>query len=283
MTEPTPLLRNVSDTALWVAMYRAQESDRPDALFCDPFARRLAGERGEQILNTLAGQKGNAWAFVTRTFLFDSFVTEQVRQGVDLVINLAAGLDARPYRMSLPPSLQWVEVDLPDLVDYKEEILKDETPVCRLERVRLNLADGNARRSLFEELGRRAGKAMILSEGLLVYLTAEEVGWLAQDLAAPPSFRTWATDLASPGLVRMLQKQVGAHLNKASSPLKFGPEEGPGFFARYGWKPVEVRSMIKSAARLKRAPFMVRLIARLPESNGRQGSRPWSAVCLFER
>jgi methyltransferase (TIGR00027 family) len=264
-------------------MYRAQESERPDALFRDPFARRLAGERGEQIINTMAGQKRNAWAFVTRTFLFDSFITEQVRQGVDMVINLAAGLDARPYRMSLPPSLQWIEVDLPDLVAYKEEILGGETPVCRLERVRLDLSDASSRRALFEELGRRTSKAMILSEGLLVYLTAEEVGSLAQDLAAPPSFRSWATDLASPGLVQMLQKQVGDHLNRASAPLKFGPEEGPGFFTRYGWNPVEVRSMIKSAARLKRVPFILRLIAMLPESKGRQGSRPWSAVCLLER
>ena len=45
----TPI-RNVSDTAVWVAMYRARENDRPNGLFRDPFARRLAGERGEQIL-----------------------------------------------------------------------------------------------------------------------------------------------------------------------------------------------------------------------------------------
>ena len=43
------LVRDISDTALWVAYYRAQETDRPDALFRDPFARALAGERGEKI------------------------------------------------------------------------------------------------------------------------------------------------------------------------------------------------------------------------------------------
>jgi O-methyltransferase involved in polyketide biosynthesis len=44
-----PLVRDISDTALWVAYYRAQETDRPDALFHDPFARALAGERGQKI------------------------------------------------------------------------------------------------------------------------------------------------------------------------------------------------------------------------------------------
>ena len=63
------------------------------------------------------------WAWVARTVLFDQFIEEQVRGGVDLVVNLAAGLDARPYRMALPPSLKWVEVDLPGMLAYKEEIL----------------------------------------------------------------------------------------------------------------------------------------------------------------
>ena len=38
---------NISDTARWVAVYRAQETARPDAIFRDPFAERLAGERGD--------------------------------------------------------------------------------------------------------------------------------------------------------------------------------------------------------------------------------------------
>ena len=48
-----PLIRDISDTARWMAVYRARESERPDAVFTDPFARRLAGERGEQIANAM--------------------------------------------------------------------------------------------------------------------------------------------------------------------------------------------------------------------------------------
>src|SRR5437762_13173337 len=108
---PELALRDISDTARWVAMYRAQETERPDALFRDPWARRLAGDRGEQLLALLsrAGQ-GRSWPFVTRTVVIDRFIEERVRQGADLVLNLAAGLDTRPYRMALPPSLRWIEV-----------------------------------------------------------------------------------------------------------------------------------------------------------------------------
>jgi O-methyltransferase involved in polyketide biosynthesis len=155
--------------------------------------------------------------------------------------------------------------------------------VCALRRVALDLSDAEARRALFDEIGRRAGKALILAEGLIIYLTPEEVGSLAHDLAAPDTFRLWVTDLASPGLLRMLKQHMGARLGEGGAVLKFAPEEGPAFFTAHGWTPVEVRSLLKTAAGLKRLPFRLRLMALLPESKGRQGNRPWSAVCLLER
>ena len=113
-------LRNISDTAHWVATYRALESERPDALFRDPFARRLAGERGARITEGKAFANRNAWSFVARTVLIDRFISDAVANGVDMVVNLAAGLDARPYRMTLPSHLQWIEVDLPDLLTLQD-------------------------------------------------------------------------------------------------------------------------------------------------------------------
>jgi methyltransferase (TIGR00027 family) len=280
--QPEQTLQNISDTALWVAIYRARESERPDALFHDPFARRLAGARGEQIAREMQQGQRYEWPYVSRTIRFDQIIREQVKQGADIVINLAAGLDTRPYRMELPAALKWIEVDLPAMIDYKEEVLAGEKPRCALERVRLDLADVAARRQLFQRLGSSAKKVLILTEGLLVYLTRDENTALAQDLAAQPNFREWAIDLCSPGLLKMLQQNLGA-LEKAGSPLKFGPEEGPDFFTASGWKPVEVYSMLKTAAGIKRLPFFLRLMALLPESNGRQGSRPWGGVIHLTR
>ncbi|HVS88457.1 MAG TPA: SAM-dependent methyltransferase [Candidatus Acidoferrum sp.] len=277
-----PLIRNISDTARWVAVYRARESDRPDAIFRDPFARRLAGERGEQIANSMPLGRDNDWSMVTRTCLIDQFVMEQVHEGVDMVVNLAAGLDTRPYRMQLPSSLHWIEVDLPEILDYKENILRDEKPVCALERFRLDLSHVNARRELFLQLGSRAKKALIITEGLIIYLAADQVAALAQDLATSPSFHSWILDIASPGLLRMLQKRMAAQLNQAA-PFKFAPDEGPDFFLRCGWKPVDVRSLLKNAARLKRLSFFLRLAALLPESENSRRNRPWSGICFLSR
>jgi len=278
-----PLIRNISDTALLAAVYRARETERQDALFRDPHARRLAGKRGDQIADSIPFSNRNTWAWVTRTYLYDQFIAEQVQQGVDMVVNLAAGLDTRPYRMALPTALQWIEVDLPGIFSYKEEIMAGEKPVCALERVRLNLSDAPARRELFAQLGRWAAKILIITEGLIIYFSTDEVRAFAEDLAAPPTFQRWIVDLVSPGLLRLLQKNMDPSLSQSGSSLKFGPAEGPEFFAPYGWKPVDVRSPLKTAARFKRLSFGMRLLSLLPQSNRHQGSRPWSGICLFTK
>jgi methyltransferase (TIGR00027 family) len=277
-----PLIRNVSDTARWVAVYRAQESERPDALFHDPLARRLAGQRGEQIAKSMPLGRDNSWSMITRTRLGDDIIYQQLRQGVDTVINLAAGLDTRPYRMQLPPTLKWIEVDLPEILSYKEEILRDEKPVCSLERIRLDLSDAAARRDLFAQLARRSTNALVNTEGLLIYLAADDVAGLAKDLAAVPNFQSWMLDIASPGLLRMLAKRMSKQLMH-SAPFKFAPPEGPDFFIPFGWKPVIVESLLKNAARFKRLPFLLKLFSYLPETESSRRDRPWSAVCLLKK
>ena len=281
-TQSEPLIRNISDTARWVAVYRARETERPDAIFRDPFARRLAGERGERIAQSMPLGRNNDWSMITRTYLIDQFVSSQVQRGADMVVNLAAGLDSRPYRMQLPASLHWVEVDLDEILSYKEQILGNDKPVCSLERIRLDLSNLPARRDLFAQLGRRAKKALVMTEGLLIYLTREQVSDLAKDLAAAPSFRSWIIDVASPGLLRMLKKRMARQLTEAA-PFKFAPEEGPAFFTQFGWRPVEVQSFLKNAARLKRLPFFLRLFALLPETERSRRDRPWSGACLLEK
>jgi methyltransferase (TIGR00027 family) len=272
------LIRNISDTALWVAHYRAQETERADAHFRDPFARALAGERGGQIARSQQFGDKNAWAFVARTVLFDRVVADAVRGGVDLVVNLAAGLDARPYRMPLPPSLRWVEVDLPGILDYKEGILGDARPACALERIRLDLADQPARREVFARLAAGTRRALVLSEGLLIYLTPDQVVSLARDLHAQPAFTNWVTDLSSPGLMKMMSERGGKAIADAGAPFRFAPAEGPDFFRPLGWNPARVESLLKTAKQIKRLSLFMWLIASLPEQPQRNPQRPWSAV-----
>lgn len=275
-------IHHISDTALWVTVYRARESERADAVFRDPYASKLAGDRGMQMAAAMPFAQRHSWSYVARTWLVDQIIEREIFQGTDTVLNLAAGLDTRPYRMRLPASLRWIEVDLPDTLNYKQEILAAETPNCAVERVSLDLRDRAARRALFQRLGSEAKRVVVLSEGLLIYFADREVAELARDLAAAPTFRLWVADLASPALLKMLQKTIGVPLDKAGSPLKFAPREGPDFFAAYGWKTIEARSLLHIAAKLKRLSFGMRLLSLLPDPAGRKPDKPWGGVCVFE-
>jgi len=247
-----------------------------------PYARKLAGDRGMQIAAAMPFAQRHSWSYIARTWLVDQVIEREVQQGTDTVINLAAGLDSRPYWMQLPASLRWIEVDLPDMLNYKQEVLAAERPVCAVERVPLDLRDTAERRALFHRLGGEAKRALMVSEGLIVYFEADGAAELARDLSGPSSFRRWVTDLTSPALLKMLQKAIGGPLLDAGSPLKFAPQEGPQFFAAYGWKVVETRSLLQTAAKLKRLSFGMRLLSLLPDPAGRKPDKPWGGVCVLE-
>lgn len=283
MPDSPQAVRHISDTARWAAVYRARESERPDAIFRDPFARRLAGERGEEIAKAMPFHEENSWSWVARTVAFDRIIAAEIQSGADMVVNLAAGLDARPYRMDVPASLQWIEVDFPDILSFKEEILANEKPSCQLERVKMDLANVEERAKLFAQLGLRASKVLIVSEGLVVYLTPEQVGQLSEDLAKPQSFRRWVLDMVSPGLLEMLRKGTHSQFTQDVPQLKFAPSNGPDFFLSHKWKLVSANSMLKTAAKLGRLRPMLRFFALFPENPPKMGKRPWSAACLMER
>ena len=141
------------------------ESERPDALFRDPYARRLAGAQGETIVRTLTKGSQFDWPMIVRTAVMDEIIVRLVGEGVETVLNLAAGLDTRPYRLPLPPTLRWIEADLPDILAYKEAELATERPVCQLERVTVDLTDEGARRALLDRVRRSATNALVVAEG----------------------------------------------------------------------------------------------------------------------
>lgn len=280
---PSPSIRGIADTARWVALYRAEESERNDALFRDPWARALAGQRGAQIAKELPRSARKAgWSFVARTVLFDQIIQDAVAAGTKLVINLAAGMDTRPYRLPLPSTLRWIEVDQAEILSEKAAMLASAQPRCQLERVSQDLAVEDARKRLFQQSGSVDERALVLTEGLLPYLTEAQVTTLARDLAEA-GLRTWATDLTSPGLQRMIQRDWGRHLAAAGASLQFAPMAGPDFFAALGWLPVEVHPILPTAGRLKRLPLFLRLLTLLVGMGTFHPQRPWSAVCLLKR
>jgi methyltransferase (TIGR00027 family) len=277
-------IRNISDTARWVAVYRATEAERPDALFRDPLAARLAGHRGREIAASMPRSwRRNMWPLIMRTKAVDDLVLDAIGEGADRVVNLAAGLDARPYRLPLSAALTWVEADLPGMIEEKERALRHEVPRCLLTREGVDLADPASRAAFLDRAVEGARNVVVITEGLLVYLDEAGVQDLAVDLLARAPIRTWVLDLTSPAVLKMLRRRL-ATLLSADAEMRFAPDNGVAFFAPLGWKATIVRSMFRDAYRTGRLPLMLRPFGLIPDPDpAHPGRRPWSAVIRFER
>jgi methyltransferase (TIGR00027 family) len=279
MSAPRHTITHVSDTARWTALHRATESARPDALFSDPLAERLAGEHGREIVANVPRSTRNGWWLVARTKLIDDAIADAIAAGCDRVLNLAAGLDTRPYRLELPADLTWVEADLPKLLEEKTQLLADEAPRCRLTRTAVDLADAAARAAFLDEALAGAGKALVLTEGLLMYLEKSDVVALSAAFTRP-EIAWWMLDFAGPGLKRMMNKKMAGMLQNA--PFKFAPDNGLAFFEDLGWRTVEVQALYVAARRFRRLPLWMRPMTWLPEPDPRNpGGRVWSATALL--
>lgn len=126
------MIEDLLDTTLWVTQFRAIESERTDALFYDPYAGALAGERG-RLLAAKMPSGPLAWSLAVKTRAFEELIMELVRAGkVSLVLNLGAGLDARPFRLELPSSLAWIEADSIRLLQHKDALLPTDKAKCKL-------------------------------------------------------------------------------------------------------------------------------------------------------
>jgi len=238
-------IEHVSDTAFWVAYYRWVETERKDALFHDPLAKKLAGDRGRALATYMGTEKAMAWSMALRTYIIDQYITDLVEKGVDMVINLGAGLDSRPYRLALPPHLEWVEVDFKEIIDYKAEILSKDKPNCHLKRIACDLAVDADRQTILQALNGQGKNILVLTEGVVPYLSNEAVTTLAQDLVELDHVTYWISDYFSPLFLRISARgKIRKRLSKRA-PFLFAPgpssQDWPIFFAKIGWQIKEMR------------------------------------------
>ncbi len=244
-------IEHVSDTAFWVASFRALESERPDAVFQDPLARVLVGEKGAQIAKSLGGARTMAFIMVVRTSAIDRLISAAIERGVDTVLNLGAGLDTRPYRMKLPTSLRWVEADFPSVIELKNAKLAHEQPVCGLERVDIDLADRAARRALLARVAAGARSVLVITEGVINYLSDDEAGRLAEDVHAEPALRYWIQDYYS---AEARRHRPSWRKKMQAAPFLFSAPDWFGFFGKFGFRPLQKISIRAEAARIRRRP-----------------------------
>jgi methyltransferase (TIGR00027 family) len=225
-----------------------------------------------------------AWIMVVRTTAIDELIHDAIQKGIDTVLNLGAGLDTRPYRMKLPPGLRWIEVDFPKMIALKNEKLKNEKPVCRLERVPMDLSNRTARQEFFARLGQESKNVLIITEGVIPYLSNDDAAMLAKDLFAVPTLQYWIHDFHNRGIRRSMNFRWRRKLK--SAPFVFETQDWLGFFGQFGWDPNEVIPISDQARKIKRPmPFFFpwSLLVPLMSKKMKQKTRQMSGYVLFKR
>ncbi len=201
-TTPGTSPSSVGATALFVAASRALEANKPDPLVVDPYAeifcRAVGGEwadvlDGKAPENKLMSEFGEHFVNyqAARTKFFDDYFYAAADADVRQIVILAAGLDSRAYRLAWPEGTVVFELDQPQVLEFKQDVLTrtGEAPTAERREIGVDLRDDWPRALLHSGFDPSRPSAW-LAEGLLVYLPAAAQGELftgINDLAAPGS------------------------------------------------------------------------------------------------
>jgi len=264
MSLSTGEITHVSDTALMVAACRALESECSDGFVHDPFAARLAGERGLAMLRGLPQPEMMRFGIAVRSRFVDELLLEALAsKPIATVLSVGCGLDTRPWRLELPPDLRWIEVDFADMLDYKDALMSAEKPRCRRERITADLNDAAQRRTIYAAAG--PAPALMITEGLLMYLPAATVEALAAEAWQESGIAYWVSDITTTAFAIAIKMDTMRSVRGVQASDFLQGEQILDSVRRHGWVTAARRSYITDTA------FAMERIQRL------MGDRPQPA------
>ena len=230
----------VATTGLLVAALRAEESKQPKPLFDDPFAASLAGDAGRAALVSYRAAVGSSIPIIeVRTRFFDEALSRAATDGIRQVVIVAAGMDARAYRLAGLAGCHVFELDQAEVLEYKQSVLRDIQPQANRRAVPADLSrdfSGALKAAGFQS----SAPSVWLVEGLLQYLDESAVLALFEQVSA----------LSAPGS-RLLYDVVGRSLLEApllthtlrmmhelGAPWLYGSDDPAQLASKHGWSVV---------------------------------------------
>jgi len=254
-------ITHVSDTALMVAACRALEAESPDGFVHDPFAARLAGERGPAILQALPQPDMMRFGIAVRRHFMDELLLEALAlKPIATVVSVGCGLDTRPWRLELPPHLRWIEVDFADMLEYKEALMSAETPRCRREHITPDLNESAQRHAIYAAIG--PAPALMITEGLLMYLPAATVAALTTETWQESGIAQWMTDITTTAFSKAINMDAMRSVRNVQASDFLTGEQILDVVRLHGWVTAARRSYLTDMA------FAMERIRRL------MGNRP---------
>ncbi len=236
-------------TAISIATERRIETERPDRMFRDDLAGAfcaaamkasgpagITGFTGLSLGDFVPMLRGY---MALRTRLFDDLLLDACAAGCRQVVILAAGLDARAFRLAWPEGVRLFELDVPEVLAFKRGVLDEAaaTPSCERHEVAVDLRE-DWPSALKAQRFDASAPTVWLVEGLLLYLTEEDNNRIFEAISAlsAPGSRLGfehgsPTMLNSPAIARSREETLGkvgvTWLSAVADPV--------AWLARHGW------------------------------------------------
>lgn len=230
----------VAATGLLAAAVRAEESRRDDPLFTDPFAERLAGADGRRLLADAVAATGQSPAEIAiRTRFFDEALLDAQSDGASQVVILAAGMDARAYRLDWRPDTTVYEVDQPQVIAAKNERMAGAPPRCHRVAVGIDLAEDWPEALLHQGFSSSAKTAWLV-EGLLQYIDAGAVDTLFARIEAlsAPGHVLFYNVIGQTLLEAPFLQSTQEFMRRLGAPWVFGTDTPGALVEGRGWTTV---------------------------------------------
>jgi methyltransferase (TIGR00027 family) len=230
----------VGKTSLLTAAMRSLETKRSDAegrFFSDPYAELLAGTEGMALLQKALQESGDQPAIAVRTKYMDEKINHALQHGIRQIVIIAAGMDTRAYRLSLPTGTRIFELDRQEVLSYKHEKLGNTQPLCERQALPVDLqAEWPAQ--LLKSSFKSGQPTLWLVEGLLMYLEESQVNSLftkINSLSSPKDVMLF--DVLGRSLLEapFMKKQL-EFLANMGAPWRFGENEPEQLMKKFGWE-----------------------------------------------
>lgn len=226
------------DSAFWIAAVRARESERPDRLFADPFARELAGRRGFAVMDASERASGGENRFIpVRVRWFDDLTVAAIAAGLRQVVLLGAGLDTRAYRLDMPGDVDWYELDRREVLTGKETVLAGSASRGRRHAVAGDVA-GDWLVPLLDAGFNRGRQTLWLAEGLFFYLTESMIVEMLRGAARVSGTGSLlaADVIGRAGLDGPAMRPYRQWCDRNDAPPPFGSDDPAGLLVAGGWQ-----------------------------------------------
>lgn len=236
----------ISNTAYYCCGVRMEDAKKTPSICNDVYAERFMDERGKQIFEPFKSEKMPNISNIIRCRLIDEYLLAELGENNQLnIITIGAGFDSRPYRLT---GGNWLEVDEPQIINYKNEKLPVDECSNPLRRMSIDFAHETLKEKLEEEGA--SDHTVFVIEGVFMYLEPEAIETTISTIQGLFPRHVLYCDLMTKKFFSKFAQSVHSKLVASGGTFTERPDYPEEIFAQHNYKTIERIPIFRRAGEL---------------------------------